>query len=175
MLLRLMSSLTEQSKVDNKMCTDNRKHFQEHTLVYDRLQVTKLVIFMSADSQRSRRWRDFTGAECAVILGLIKAIDPAALLSSLHLFSSQETVARRTVKKNDTSLDVLCLPEMEDALKGMCIALSTVWGERAEPSANGSAANHLWNGLDELNFQFGALGVLGIDVGAVSGGWGGTL
>jgi hypothetical protein len=30
-------------------------------------------------------------------------------------------------------------------------------------------------GLDGRNFQIGALGTLGIDVGAVSGGWGGAL
>ena len=34
---------------------------------------------------------------------------------------------------------------------------------------------HYRIGLDGQNFQFGALGALGIDVGAVSGGWGGTL
>jgi hypothetical protein len=104
-----MSGLTEQSKVDKKLCTDDRKHLQERVLVYDRLQVMKLVVLMSADSRRSRRWRDFTSAECVVLLVLVKAIDPAALLSSLHLFSSQEPVAWRTVRKHDTSLDVLNL------------------------------------------------------------------
>ena len=133
------------------MCTDNRQHFQDHTLVYDRLQVKKLVIFMSADSRRSHRSRKFTGAECAVILGLVKSIDPAALLASLHLFSSQEAVAQRTVKKNCTSLDVLVLPELEDAVEGLCIALSAVWGDRVEPSANGSAANHLWKWISDLS------------------------
>jgi hypothetical protein len=49
MLLRLMTSLTEKSEVDNKECTTDRKQ------VYDRLQVTKLVTLMSAHSRRSRR------------------------------------------------------------------------------------------------------------------------
>jgi hypothetical protein len=33
---------------------------------------------------------------------------------------------------------------------------------------------HYRIGLDGRNFEFGALGALGIDVGAVSGGWGGA-
>ena len=151
MILRLMSGLSEQSKVDNKLCTDDRKHFQERVLVFDRLVVVKLVGLMSANSRRSRRWRDFTGAECAAILVLVKAIDPTALLSSMHLFSSQEPVARRTVRKQDTSLDVLNLPELDDAPEGLCIALSTVWGERVEPSDNGSAASHLWKWISDLS------------------------
>ena len=48
MILRLMSGLSEQSKVDNKLCTDDRKHFQERVLVYDRLQVMKLVVLISS-------------------------------------------------------------------------------------------------------------------------------
>ena len=110
-----------------------------------------MVIIMSADSRRSRRCRQFTDPECAVILGLIKSLDPAVLLANLHLFSSQEAVARRTVKKNSTSLDVLNLPELEDSVEGLCIALEHVWADRVEPSANGSAANHLWKWISDLS------------------------
>jgi hypothetical protein len=46
---------------------------------------------------------------------------------------------------------------------------------RAAPNVNIFNFFHCRIGLDGRNFQFGALGALGIDVGAVSGGWGGTL
>jgi hypothetical protein len=150
LLLRLMSGLTEQTKVENKLCTANRQHFQDKVLVFDQLVVVKLTGVLSANSRRSRRWRAFSGAECATILVLIKALDPKELLSKLHLFSSQEPVARRTVKKGDTSLDVLNLPELEDAMEGLCIALSAYWGDRVEPAHNGSAAIHLWKWISDL-------------------------
>ena len=150
LVLRLMSGLSEQTKVENKLCTADRQHFQDKVLVYDQLVVVKLTGVLSANSRRSRRWRVFTGAECATILVLIKALDPKALLSKLHLFSSQEPVARRTVRKGDTSLNVLNLPELEDAMEGLCIALSAYWGDRVEPADNGSAAIHLWKWISDL-------------------------
>ena len=46
---------------------------------------------------------------------------------------------------------------------------------RAAPNMNIFNFFHYRIGLDGRNFQIGALGTLGIDVGTVSGGWGGAL
>jgi hypothetical protein len=112
MILRLMSGLSEQSKVDNKLCTADRQHFQERVLVYDRLVVVKLVGLMSSDSRRSRRWRDFTGAECAAILVLVKALDPTALLSSLHLFGRASPASGPTWARFSMTLAPSCFRSM---------------------------------------------------------------
>jgi hypothetical protein len=57
---------------------------------------------------------------------MIKALDPKELLLRLHQFSTYEPADRRTPKNDKTSLTILYLNELEDALEGLCIALSAV-------------------------------------------------
>ena len=151
-LLRLIQGLNPSTSVPIKECTPERETLQKTVLKFDVLQVNRLEQNMSKPrGGAGGRKRVFTKPECVKLLLLVKAVKVDDILANLHLFSAHGVAARRTTKKDETALDIINIVELQDAVEGLCIALEMVWGERVEPSSNGTAARHLWYWISSIS------------------------